>query len=343
MKTKMHFLRGTILMTSVLSAIGAQAQSFSYNGGTGANGDVLVCFRPATGPYDLVVDAGSVSTFTNLAKGSSITINPTYYTGSLLSYVGTNDIFFSALACERISGAKLTNNVWITRPRSNPNVQSTPWPCVSAAQQGNAASQIDSIGNDGVNIADQGTTPFNLTSPTNTATAVVEPEEGNNGAGAYFNSYSFLMGAAGNLGANFWGDSASHSVEQATSDTFTSDGQPVLADFYQLLSSHSGQAATYLGYFKLDTAGVLTYTAGPAVTLIPPTITSITRSGNTTTIQFSSIQGFTYTLLGTNTAGISASRSTWPVIGTSQVGDGGTDTFTDTTSDGSRVYVITAH
>lgn len=339
MKTKTHFLRGTILITSVLSAIAAHAQ-FSYNSGIGANGDVLVCFRPASGSYDLVVDAGSITTFTGLATGSSITINPTDYSGVLLSYIGTNDIFFSAEACERLSGAHSTNNIWITRPRTNNFVQSMPWPCKSAAQQGNAAGQIDSIGNDGADIADQGTTPFG-TSPTNTVTAVVEPEGGNNGAGAYFNSYSFLVGSAGNLGGNFWGDTAGTSIEQSTGDTFTTSGQPVLADFYQLLSANSGQAATYLGYFKLDTTGVLTYTAGAA--LSPPIITSITRNGNTTTIQFSSVQGFTYTLLGTNSAGITAPRSTWPVTGTPQVGDGGTDTFTDTTSDAFRVYVITAH
>ncbi len=193
MKTKLHFIKGTILMTSVLSAIGAQAQGFSYNTGSGANGDLLVCFRPNSGSYDLVVDAGSVSTFTNLAKGQSITIDPAYYTGTLLAYEGTNNIHWSAFACERLSGFPSTNNIWITRPRTSQYVQSTPWPCEPSGVQANAASQIDAIGRDGYNIAYQGTTPFG-TSPTSTSTAVVEPEGGNNGAGAYFNSYSFMMG-----------------------------------------------------------------------------------------------------------------------------------------------------
>ncbi len=339
MKTKLHFIKRTILGASLLSAIAAQAQ-FSYNSGIGANGDLLVCFRPASGSFDLVVDAGSVSTFTNLPKGSSIVINPAFYTGTLLAYEGTNNIFWSAFACERLSGATSTNNIWVTRPRANSFVQTTPWPCKISAVQASAAAQIDSIGDDAVNIAGQITTP-NGTSPASTTTAVVEPEGGTRGAGSFFNSYSFMMGSAGNLGGNFWGDALGVSVEQSTPASFTSGGQPVLADFYQLLSSSSGQPATYLGYFKLDTAGVLTYTAGPA--LAPPAISSISRVGTTTTIQFSSVQGFTYTLLATNSANLTAPRSTWPTVGSSQLGDGGTDTFTDVTSDGSRVYVITAH
>lgn len=323
-------------MTSVLSAIAAQAQ-FSYNTGSGANGDLLVCFRPNSGSYDLVVDAGSVSTFTNLAKGQSITIDPAYYTGTQLSYEGTNNISWSAFACERLPGFPSTNNIWITRPRTSPFVQSTPWPCQPSAAQANAASQIDAIGRDAGNISSRGT------SPNSTATAVVEPEGGSSGAGAYFNSYSFMMGA-GNLGGNFWGDATSVSVEQTTPLNFVSSGQPVIADFYQLLSANNGQLGTYLGYFTLNTNGVMTYTSGPSVVPpTPPTITSITRNGTTNTISFTTVLGGNYSLLTTNSAGISAARSTWPVVGSPLIGDGATDSFTDVTTDSTRYYVITAH
>jgi len=341
MKTKLHFIKGTILASSVLSAIAAQAQ-FSYNTGVGAYGDLLVCFRPNSGSYDLVVDAGSITTFTSLANGQTITIDPAYYTGTLLAYEGTNNIHWSAFACQRLPGASSTNNIWITRPRSNPNVQSSPWPCKASAVQANAASQIDSIGKDAGNIAFSVTTPFG-TSPTSTSTAVVEPEGGANGAGNYYNSYSFMMGTGGNLGGNFWGDIGGVSVEQSTPSNFTTSGQPVLADFYQLLSANSGQSATYLGYFKLDTAGVLTYTAGPYAVVVPPTITSITRVGTTTTISFNSQAGVTYNLLATNTDNITALRSTWPAVASPMTGNGSTEMFTDVTTDASRVYVITAH
>ncbi len=332
-------------MTSVLSAFAAQAQ-FSYNNGTGEFGDLLIGLRSTNSgsSYDLLVDAGSITTFTSLTSGHSITIDPNFYTTSYLAYEGTNNVAWSAFACQRIPGPTGANNIWITRPRSNPNVQSTPWPCQNIFVQGSAASQIDSIGNDGVNIAGLGG------SPASDATAVVEPRGGAVGSGSSFNSYTFMMSSTssyqglGNLDNNFWGDSTGLSVEQTTSPTFTSSGQPAIADFYQLLSTRSGQLGTYLGYFKYDTNGVMTYTAGPyIIPITPPVITSITRNGTSTTISFASIQGVTYNLVATNNTGISAARSTWPVIATPIVGDGGTDSFTDVTSDGTRFYAITAH
>ncbi len=102
------------------------------------------------------------------------------------------------------------------------------------------------------------------------------------------------------------------SVEQTTPANFTSSGQPVIADFYQLLSAKSGQLGTYLGYFTFNTNGVLTYTAGAMV--VPPTITSVTRNGTTNTISFTTVSGGNYSLLATNGTGISAAHSTWPVV-----------------------------
>ena len=100
MKTKLQLIKGTIFTSLALTAIGAKAQQFSYNSGLGALGDVLVCFRPtSSGSYDLVVDAGSISTFTALTRGQSITIDPSFYAGTLLSYTGTNSISWSAFAC----------------------------------------------------------------------------------------------------------------------------------------------------------------------------------------------------------------------------------------------------
>lgn len=333
MKTKSIAIKGTILTTLALGAFGAKAQQFSYNSGLGALGDVLVCFRPtSSGSYDLVVDAGSISTFTSLTRGQSININPSFYAGTLLSYTGTNSISWAAFACQRASG---NNNIWITRPRSSSGVQSTPWPCKISGVQANAASQIDAIGTDGVDISYQPSEPFG-TSPTSTTTAVVEPEGGNNGAGQYFNSYSYMTSSAGNLSGAFWGDAASKDTEQSTASNFTTSGQPVIADFYELDSANSGSLGTYLGYFSFSPSGVMTYTAGPYITA--PVITSITRVGNVTTIQFQSNVGEVYTLKGA--ADASTPRSSWPTIGTTQTGDGLVDTFTDTTSDASRVYVI---
>lgn len=316
-----------------------QAQ-FNYNDGIGQYGDLLICFRPASGAYDLVVDAGPVTTFINLPTGQKIGINPTYYNGSQLAYTGTNNIYWSALACQRLPGTHSTNNIWVTRLRTSLNTQSSPWPCNTAAQQGNAGSQIDSIGDDASDIASGGD-PFG-TSPANGTSFVVEPEGGSI-SGGFYNSYSFQMGGAGNLGGYFWGDSGGVSLEQSTPANFTTAGQPVRADFYQLRSASSGLPATYLGYFELSTNGILTYTAGPSpVVVTAPKIISLVRSGTTSTIAFTTVSGGTYTLRGTNSTGLTAAATNWPAIGSSIAGNGLTNSLGDVTTSSSRFYIITA-
>ena len=203
--------------------------------------------------------------FTNLAVGQKIDIT-TYYSPSQLKYTGTNNLYWSAMASARPPG-----NIWVTRPRTSLNTQSTPWPCKNSSQQGSAASQIDSIGDDASQIAVGGDP--NGTSPANGNSFVVEPE--GSSIGGSFNSYSVQIGANGNLAGYFWGDSSSKSLEQSTPANFTTAGQPVRADFYQLLSASNGLPANYLGYFELSTNGVLTYTAGPSpTTLTAPRIVS---------------------------------------------------------------------
>jgi len=347
MKEKKSFVWKSILLLTVCGGTGAAQAQFNYNAGLGQPGDVLVCFRPASGSYDLVVDAGPVTAFTALATGQKITISPTYYDGSQLHYVGTNSIYFCAVACERLPGAHATNNVWVTRPRASLNNQSAPWPCKNASTAGFAASQIDSIGNDAADVT-LGGDPFG-SSPGSGNSYVIEPEGGSLGAGSYFDSYSYLMTSAGNLGGNFWGDSGGSSLELSTPANFTTSGQPVRADFYQLLSTNAianptnNQAGTYLGYFEMATNGVLTYTAGPSpVTLTAPKIISIVRNGTTSTVSFTTVSGGTYTLRGTNSLSSGTSPTNWPAIGSSLPGNGLTNSLGDVTTDSSRFYVITA-
>ena len=204
MNETISVFRGAILCLAILTVAGTARAQFSYNSGVGQYGDLLVCFRPALGSYDLVVDAGPVTAFTSLATGQKITINPTYYNGSQLAYVGTNNIRWSAVACQRLPGTHGTNNIWVTRPRTSLNTQSTTWPCKNASTAGFAASQIDSIGNDAFNIS-LGGDPFG-NSPGNGNSYVIEPEGGSSGSGSSFNAYNYLVTVNGNLGGNFWGD-----------------------------------------------------------------------------------------------------------------------------------------
>jgi hypothetical protein len=204
--------------------------------------------------------------------------------------------------------------------------------------QAEAASQIDSIGNDAGNIASQVTTPFG-TSPASSGTAVVEPAGGTSGAGSYFDAYDYLMSTLGNLGGNFWGDVGGISVEQSTATNFTSTIQSSRADFYQLMSVSSGsEPGTYLGYFDLSTNGVLTYTAGSSA--VPPMITGITTAGGTNTITFTTLPGGLYNLVATNAAGLFTPVATWPVLAPTAIGTGSPAALTDVSSDGSRIYAV---
>jgi hypothetical protein len=330
-ETKSWF--GKVLLLSAICAAAGTAQAqFSYNDGIGQNGDLLVCFRPASGSYDLVVDCGSVAAFTNLAVGQKIAIT-SYYSPSQLKYTGTNNLYWSAMASARPAG-----NIWVTRPRTSLNTQSTPWPCKNSGQQSNAGGTIDSIGDDASNIAGGGDP--NGTSPANGNSFVVEPE--GSSVGGSFNSYSVQMSANGNLGGNFWGDSSSISLEQSTPANFTTAGQPVRADFYQLLSVSNGLSAAYLGYFELATNGVLTYTAGPSPTILTaPRIVSYVHTGATNTVSFTTVSGGTYTLRGTNNAGFGTAKTNWPAI-SSLTGNGLTNSLAEIITNSSRLYIITA-
>jgi hypothetical protein len=89
---------------------------------------------------------------------------------------------------------------------------------------------------------------------------------------------------------------------------------------------------------------VLTYTAGPSPTTVTaPKIVSIVRSGTTTTISFTTVNGGTYTLCGTNVTGLLTSRTNWPAIGSPLAGNGLTNSLTDVATDSIRFYTISAH
>jgi hypothetical protein len=331
---KLLFGRVILLLTVHAGAGVAQAQ-FSYTEGLGQKGDLLICFRPASGTYEMVVDAGPVAAFIGLTTGQQIVINPTYYGGLQLAYVGTNNIYWSALACERPAG-----NIWVTRPRTSLDTQSTPWSCRNASSQNNAGGQIDSIGDDAWNIANGGDP--NGTSPATGSSYVVEPKGSSNDGS--FNSYSVQIGNNGDLNGFFWGDSTSRSLEQSTPANFTMAGQPVRADFYQILSVSNGLPAKYLGYFELATNGVMTYTAGPSPTVLSAPRIWFTHNGTTNTIYFTTVGGgtYNYTLRGTNSTGLSAAKMSWPAIGSSVLGNGLTNSIVEITTSDPRFYVITA-
>jgi len=295
-----------------------QAQTFNYN-----PDDLLVCFRNTLSPInDLVVDAGPISTFTSLATGQKITI--TQYTGSQLAQVGTNGIAWSVFACD--NNSPVDENLWVTRPRSDYNTQTAAWTAGNIFAQGSTAGKIDSVGNDAITIGSLLPAGAN-----NTTTALVETESGHKTADN--GCYAFYIGGLGNFGGSFQGN-----IEQATASTFTTSGQNVRADFYQLLSTNNAGAGKFLGYFEFFTNGVMVYTAGPApVALTAAVITGVTHHGTTNTITFTTSASGTYSLRGTNV--MTASRTNWPVIA-SVAGNGSAQSLVDVTTNNPKFYII---
>ncbi len=80
-----------------------------------------------------------------------------------------------------------------------------------------------------------------------------------------------------------------------------------------------------------------TTSSAPAV----PVITNFSRVNTNSYVSFTTGGSGTYTLRGTNSAGLTAARLTWPAIA-SVVGNGSVNTLTDTNSAASEFYIITA-
>jgi len=324
----------SMVAMAAVATFAFQTQAFNYQ-----YGDLLIGFRvTANGTYDLVIDAGPASGYTNLTAGTKIPI--TALTGSLLhdAFGTTNDLSWSAFAAfdPYYPDGTQDGTLFMTRARSDFNTQSTPWGRWKVSAQDLTGTKIDGVGNGAVAIGLD--LPANSD---NTSNALVELESWNTDGGkASYKSELFGSSSVPNWAGTF-GDGL---PEQTTSDTFASDGQPVRADLYWMLpynSNISHPPSTYLGYFELNTNGVLTYTAGPSSTqLTTPTIVSVTRTGTTTTVYFTTGPGGSYSLMGTNN--LTAPKATWPVIGSPVTGNSQTNSISDVTTDSSRFYFIRA-
>ena len=289
-----------------------------------AVGDVLVCFR--NGSIDMVVDAGPISTLTNFVSANySIPINQ--YTGTQLSDVGIDGASWSAFTWAS------DDTLFVTRPRTSVNVQSTPWPAAADPVQYGTVQRMQLV---------PGGALEHLTKavfPNRTSTAVLE-EDNSQGNPNYQNpgSASYHWAIAGPYGGNFNGTFAGNPEKTLPGD-FSTSGQVARSDLYMMIPTYSAAKGKWLGYFELSPSGTMTYVAYPTTT---PVIKSISRSGTTTTINYTSGLYGTYTLRGTNSVVSGTASTNWPAITTLSSGDTATHVITDTTSDAQKFYIITA-
>jgi len=317
-KTKSNFMKRTAFLLGLVAACGSAHAGFQYT-----NQDVIIGFRG--GSFELVVDAGSVSNLLSVPLGNTIVIT-SVTAGQLAAAGGANGIKWSASACIQSEGnpSYPLQTLWVSRPRLNYDNQTAPWKRFSDLSQGSTSSHIDGIGDS----AHQ----YGLGVPTdanNTASGIVIPA-------ATTAPYEKNIGN-GNFALAFQGN-----VEASTSGTFTTDGQAVRSDFYQIIPDDGNGVlpGTYLGYFTFNTNGVMTYTAGPSP-LAPPIITSVTRSGTDTTVSFTTQSAVQYSLSFTNSTGLSSPVATWPNTG-NVTGNGSIKSLTHTASDANLFYKVKA-
>jgi len=299
-----------------------QAAPFLYT-----SGDLVLAVRKTGNADDYAVNLGKATNYSNVPLGTSFTVTNLSLAQLSAAFPDYNELKWSAAAANRIEALDPNypvQTIWVTRPRLNAGTQSTPWLRKSQFVQGNTASQVDEVGKRAA-LASSGLPG----GPNNTATGVLIPVGNNPNIGA-------PIGTGGNYAGNFQGN-----VEALTAADFDSDPQNVSrTDLYELLPGSGNPLGRYLGYFELKPNGALTFN-NPVFAPPAPTITSIVRNGDVTTISFTTTSGATYRLRATNAAGLTTPVSTW-TIGSSTTGTGAVLSLTDTSSEGTRFFAVDA-
>lgn len=299
-----------------------QAAPFLYT-----SGDLLLTFRKAGNASDFVVNIGKATNYNNLPLGTSFTVSNLTVAQLSTAFPDYNELKWSVAAANRppFNPNFADNTVWTTRPRLAAGTQSAPWLRKGQFTQGTAAAQIEEIG----------TRSFNYSSSTasnanNTATGVLIP------TGTAYELAPVI--GSGNYNNTFQGN-----VETLTAADFDSDSANVSrADLYELIPATStlNLPGRYLGYFELKPNGTVTFN-NPVLTPPAPTITSIVRNGDVTTVSFTTSSGYTYRLRSATAAGLIAPVSTW-AIGNSITGTGSVLSLSDTSTADIRFFAVEA-
>lgn len=312
---------------TVLLASLAAGELMAGTLGNYASGDVLLCFRNPSSGSDLVVDVGQLSTLTNLAANARYTIST--YSPSQLTSVGTSGNGIIGLNGIGWSAFSWTpdNTLFVTRPRASLNTQTLPWYDKSAGSQSAVTLRMQNI--------PPGATNNFAYDANNTSTAILEPDS----SSTYLMGQSYGDVLTGSYKSDFNGTFQGN-PEYTTPGGFSSGGTVVRSDFYQMTAGGSGFVnGKYLGYFELNTNGVMTYVAYPSS---PAVFQSISRSGNQTTIYYTTGLHGTYTLRSNTSLNSGTPLLGWTSVATLSSGDTATHSITFTDNNSPSFYTITA-
>lgn len=329
------YSRRCILTLAAMAALASPqlSQSQTFNAG---KGDLLACFRkynPA-GNYELVVNLGNITNYTALPAGTTTNISnytPTQLSAAFSDYNNLKWSVSSAVDNFSTFAGYAGNTLWYTLPRVNAGTSTSVPARSSSSVQNPVTTDIVSIRGNAISMS------ASLGASANNNSVLVREPVGGTG-GSQPASVFIKDPIDGSIG-DFEGNLPAGNAENTTPNPFSA---AVVSDLYQSVPTGSTDPITgtndgpaYLvGYFTLKTDGTMTFTKGPPA----PSITSVTRAGNITSVSFTTTSGsFTYKLYGTNS--LTANSSTnWPVLPGSLIGDGSIKTLTHTNTSGIWFY-----
>ena len=270
--------------------------------------DTLLIFR-ASGYNDVEFNIGNVSQFTNLAAGTTITVSG-WNAGLVTGTFGSDLTGVSVIVAATTSPYVSPKASWLSGQDTSAIVTDGG---TASSWQSKFWSQINAIGTKPI---------LNTVTPASTNAYSIDPSSADT-QGA---SYDYIVTGSGTRASQiaFLGGNAAFNVEGLVPSSFP---------FWRIAP---GTAAKYIGTFNITTAGVLTFTAGPLTVVTAPVITGITRIGNISTVNFTTISSGNYWLTYTNT--LAGSSTNWPVIGGPITGDGGNHSLTHTNNTDAAGY-----
>jgi hypothetical protein len=302
------------IILSTLAALALQAtplaRAWTYN-----DGDLLLVFRES-GHNNIEYDLGSVTNLLGQTNGYTTTITG-WDTSLVTTEFGPDLTGVEVILLATTSSTDANPTAWLTSAEPNTtayNVSSSEWTSY-------LHGTISAIGNKPIS-------PFNVpaavANPTNAY--VINPFGTYGGA-----SYDYIVSGGTFNSIPTLGGHAPFTVQQAA---------PGFLDFWAIQPTSiypNSPPDTLIGTFTITANGVLTFVAGPRAS----TITGVSRSGNVSTIQFTTTVGNTYSVAYTNQLG--AATAPWPVDVNTLIGDGKINTINHTNNyDSAEFYRVIA-
>ncbi|HVY68285.1 MAG TPA: hypothetical protein VHH73_00050 [Verrucomicrobiae bacterium] len=287
-----------------------QAAAFTYS-----DTDLLLVFRQQ-GLNDVEFNLGSINNFLGKPDGTQIPV--TNWDLNLVRQNYNNNLGgVSVILMAATDAQNATNRVWLT----DGNANGTPTD-VSGSKWGQLRSKISFAG---------------LEAQTSTGTNNVQSYAV---SGADVSSYTAIVSNNGGVDVTTMGGLAPFPVE----------GQiPATMRFFEIKVNNNNPKppATQIGSFNITADGTLTFTAGAAVVqpgpIPPPSITGISKNGNTAIISFTTTNTVSYRLRYTGALAAGNAVGNWSTATGTVAGNGGVQTLQDTSGDAARFYSVEAY